>query len=408
MIKKNDTNTSKVLCFIFVFFFIFGIKISFLDLSIVVPYSIAFLYISFKRSINFEGKLLTAAVLIAVLLFYQTVVQLICQEFEINSFFRLARALLVCVLLSAIVGSQFFSGRQILTAVFYSLLFHAALINIAAIFDPLNNFLGAISGNDRIKPLRSSGLLAGFDISGLLCLLGMLMLLLKTYTANSNLFLILYYLVFILGCFFTSRVSMALALVFLCFFFFLNLINSKKNIFIKGSLTITFIVIGYLLVSKYLMPILEVTFSLGIFNVESELRDDIVSRHAVQSSDSFLWVDMFFLPVSFFATIFGTGSETLNSDVGYIKDIFRYGIVGLLFSCIIYAYIFIIANVSIKSSAVQNKSFLLLIRIIFVISFVLTFKNNYIFTRAIFPLTLLMVCIPIVCRTEIKSHKYFL
>jgi hypothetical protein len=403
MIKINNLMLGNVLAFIFVFFSIFGMKIAYFDLSIFIPCSIVLLYLANRPLLNFDGKLLVAAGLVATLLSYQTIIQLIYHTFDFDSLLRLVRALLVCILLAVVVGCGFFSRDQILSAVFYSLLLHVFMIDAAALFYPLNDFLSSISGNEKIRPLRASGLLAGFDIAGLLCLLGLLMLLLKIHIPNSIWKLIIFCFVFVLGSFFTSRVSMAILLIFLGFFFLVYIFDKKTKSSRKFLLVPVFMISGYIFIAEYLIPIVEVTFTLGIFDVSNILREEIISRHAVQSSESFLWSDMLYLPNSFVATVFGTGSDELQSDVGYVKDIFRYGIVGMIFSFLIYYYLYSIGRGFLRLSC--DKNYLLLLRIVFVLVFILTFKNNYFFTRAIFPVILLLVCIPIVRRGRGSSMK---
>lgn len=400
MFSRNST-LSSMLCFIFVFFSIFGMKISYLDLSIILPCTIVLFHVTIKRPINLNKEILNGAGLISILLTYQIIVQLFYLEFDFDSLLRLGRALLMCILFSVMVGSSLFSHKQILNAVFYSLLLHVILIDAAALFDPLNNFLSSISGNDRVKPLRASGFLAGFDIAGLLCLFGLLMLLLKLYIPASNFNLIIFYFLFVLGSFFTSRVSMALVVMAVCFYIFLKIFSAKTRLRSKLTLATMASIFIYFFVVQYLVPIAEVTFSLGAFYVSNELRGEIISRHATQSTESFLWSNMFYLPKSFVATIFGMGVDEPNSDVGYVKDIFRYGVIGLLFSFVIYYYIYRIGRTSLRLST--DKHHLSMLRIVFVLVLVLTLKNNYFFTRAVFPFILLLVCIPVVRRGHARS-----
>lgn len=392
MTKNHNSELGGMLCFVFVFFSIFGVKITYIDLAIIAPSSIVILYLMIRRSTKFDRRLLITAGLIGILLIYQTTIQFLYQNFDYLSLLRLFRAILSCVLFSIMIGSNLFSRNQILNSVFYSLLLHVILINAAAIFDPLNYFLVTFSGNDRIKPFRASGFLAGFDIAGLLCLLGLVMLLLKTYVPKSSLKLIIFYSAFVFGCFFTSRVSMALVVIFFVFFFISNLFDRNTKFCHKFLFAPILAFFGYIFIAEYFIPIVEVTFSLGAFDVSDALRDEILSRHAAQSTDAFLWSDMLYLPKGFSAIFFGTGIDELASDIGYVKDIFRYGLVGLGFSFFVYYYMYCIGRDSLILPS--GRRYLSMLRIVFILIFVLTFKNNYFFTRAIFPALLFLVCIP--------------
>jgi len=400
--KKINNNSlfSNVMSFIFVFFFLFGIKIACLDLSVFVPLFILFL--ATRNSIKFNKQVLSVAFLIAILMIYQNVLQLFLQTFDFDSLLRLFRAVMVCIMVAVIVGSAPFSSNQILSSIFYSILFQAICIDIAAFVEPINNLLSFLSGNNRVRVLRASGFLAGFDIAGLFCIIGSLMLSLKIYTHRSNLILLIFHIIFGLGSFFTSRVSMVLFILVFALVNSTMLFNSKKNVLYKVFI---FIVLSFFIIFiswKYIVPIVAVTFSLGLINVSDDLCLEIVSRHAVQPDVNkfLLWPNMFFLPDSVWGLVFGTGVNVMDSDVGYVKDIFRYGLVGVIYSFAIYFYIYNLANSVLKRCEIRY--YLIFLTIIFSMVFLLTFKNNYFFTRGIFPFIMLVVCVPIIHIREVN------
>lgn len=377
-------------CYFIVFFYLFGPKISLIDLSILIPFALLLPITNF--STKYYKPILVTSAFIAVLLGYQAIVQIAHQVNEPEPLLRLIRATLVCVIGLMITCSPQFTQKRLLSAIFYSLLLHALLINIAAVLDPLNELLASVSGNDRWKPLRSSGLLAGFDIAGLLCIVGTLMLCLKIYKPRYFLLGFLYYVVFGVAAYFSSRISIALFAIIVIPASISGLLHSGLNFLIKLLIFGIGIILFSSLFYIYILPIIDVTFSLGLIVVSDSTYLEIVSRHAVQSDSQFLWSDMFFIPGGISETLFGIGVDALYSDVGYIKDIFRYGIVGALFSYIIYYNIFKVSVRGAKRGNMQN--YVLFLAFIFGLTFLLSLKNSYFFTRALFPLTILLMCLP--------------
>ena len=381
-------------CFLFTLSFLFGPKIAFVDLSILMPISILLLLGKTSLALKYSKKILLAAGLIALLLVYQAIIQVLYQVNELEPLLRLIRAALVCVVAAMVVGESSFSSKQLINALFYSLLFHAILIDIAAMIDPLNELLSIVSGNDRWKPLRSSGLLAGFDIAGLLCIIGALMLALKIFDCKSNLALYFYFFIFALAGFFTSRVSIALFSILIVLATFIKLFKSNLNVYLKYFIFSAIFTFFSYITYYYLLPIIEVTFSLGLIDVSDELLFQIISRHAVQTDSQFLWSDMFFLPGTISGILFGIGVDALNSDVGYIKDIFRYGLLGTIFSYIVYYYLY---KMSVARFRIfKSSNYLIFVNMIFSLSFILSLKNSYFFTRGIFPIIILLVCISLI------------
>ena len=136
------------------------------------------------------------------------------------------------------------------------------------------------------------------------------------------------------------------------------------------------------------LPIFEASLSLGIIELDQSEIYDISTTHSLTSHMVFM--DMLFLPDSSFEIIFGTGAETFYSDIGYIKDIYRYGIIGLTISILTYVLLLNLA-VNKLGLLISNRNLKHFIIIIFFLIFILTLKNNYIFTRGIFPFFMLIV-----------------
>jgi hypothetical protein len=386
MTKKYQLqNISNLLCTVFVFFLILGFKVSFIDLSLWVPLFIV--AISRKNLLKMNRIFFQFSIFILILLSYQALLQIFHLTSDNYSLLRLLRAAFVCMLIAIIIGGNIFSSTQILHSLFFTFLFHAILINAAAIYDPLNQFLVNFSGNDRVRPFRASGLLAGFDMAGLFCLLGLLLLALNLIDIKHAIFRLFFYLTFFLGAFFTSRITLLLFssifIVKLLFYLTSSRDPLSKRISIFLIITTASIYIFYI----YLLPVFELTFSLGLIDVSDSQAEDISSRNSLNSGES--WREMLFFPKDFSSLFFGTGADQPNSDIGYVKDIFRYGVIGVLFSLTAHFFILFFSS-SLKYTERKIRIFQWCI---FCLMLLMSVKNNYFFTRGIFSVFLLSLCV---------------
>ena len=270
----------------------------------------------------------------------------------------------------------------------FALLFHSILVLIGSFSPSVNNFYSIVSGNENIKDYRSSGILAGFDIAGFMSIIGLLMMLFDVAELKSKVVEVVSSVIFFCSCYFASRVSVAIAaIVFL--FYFLKVIRNS-SIPLKFRLILFLVLFSILFYVAYeALVVLETTMSLGVISVSDDVAADIAMRSATQDSEKFLWEDMYFLPESVSEVFFGTGEETLNSDVGYVKEIFRYGFLGLALALL--THILFLRNIFRVAGLVDySKRHKLLIKTIFFLMLLLTLKNSYIFVRGVFPVFLIL------------------
>jgi hypothetical protein len=384
-------------CYLFTvtFFLLLGPKIGYLDLSILIPFALLLPYSRLTGKIS--SQMMIVCGLASMLLVYQLAVILWHNTFEPEPILRLLRALLVTALGIMVISIHRFTANDILKAIYACLLTHAIIIVIAALIPEINELISIVSGNDRWRPYRSSGFLAGFDIAGFLCIVGVLMLALRIIKNNSKWITLSSYTVFSVAVFFTSRVTMALFVAVIVVTVLANVIKSKLYLISKVFLLCIFFAFSSTLFYLFILPIVEVTFALGLLNVSESDKAEITSRHAVQDSSQLLWSDMFFLPDSEGGILFGAGIDQELSDVGYIRDIFRFGIIGCLITYLLHIYIW---RKSVLFWNFQNKrNEALLVSCVLILTFLLSFKNSYFFTRAIFPLIILLFC------TSYKHNK---
>jgi len=367
------------LLIIYTFFIIFGMKIGYLDLSVFVPLVILpFLMLNKKIYIPvWVIYVMIGIILLNIILLFS---QISNNNFNFDDNLRLLRAVLVVPIIIFVFNN--ISTNNILNIVFYSILLHCLLIIIAANHDGINAIFSVVSGNDKVALGRSSGLLAGFDIAGFLSLIAISMLIFDLVSFPPILRIIFFIFIFI-SISYTSRVSMIVALL-LSFVFGIRLIfYNRYGILLKILLSllalcfVTYYSVNYI-------KILDVTFNVGLFDISQEELTDIARIHAVQQEGSFLWADMFILPDTLGEIIFGNGADQILSDVGYVKEIFRYGVVGLFTSILVHYYIIISVVRSSRYRSGGGKYFNFSV-ILLILILLLNFKNNYFFTRGVWP-----------------------
>lgn len=364
---RHSFYRNNLLLFIVIFFLVFGFKISFIDLSILIPACVLLTLSTLKRVYLSKDYLLIISI-VMLLFCYQTLLQITNNNFDLANLFRLVRAILTIIIVLLIID-LFPDKESSLNVIINCIVFHSGMITVSAIFPDINKLFSILSGNEKNPILRSSGLLAGFDIAGLVCFMGMVIL----YFTQNNYRVkgkAIKYTALIIGSLFTSRVSLVLTFLFTAFIIF-NKVAKIKRFYFK--VVIYSIITPILLLSVF--SILYVALvSIGM------LSNPTISAFFINSYSSNsgqVLSSMFFLPPSENTLIFGTGIETYNSDVGYVKDIFRFGIFGTIVSFIV--YILVVA----KSSFNKWIVFLLFVTLI------LNFKNSYFFVRSILPLFLM-------------------
>lgn len=379
----------KVLLCVLIVFLLFGPKISIIDLSVLVPgLLLPFIQLGSWR---LPRAFFELAVLLVILLVYQLLLQAILGTLDVELPGRLIRALLTTLIIGILFGeSSGEYGRTIMIVLLGILLSHSILLIAAANNQPLNNLLGSITGNDRIAEYRASGLLAGFDIAGLFSIMGAAFLIFDDRLAQKFNALVLCLMsgTFLLACYFASRVSMALcALLFL--FQMWRLLKSKNNPFWLKLVVIAILAWPAIYIGRQMFLIFDVTMSLGLSDADKETIAAIAAREAVQDPDSFLWADMIFLPHSSAQVIFGAGIDPLDSDVGYVKEIFQYGLLGL--GAVVAGHLRFMRK---RFEGARNRGSSpdrALVVFAFLMLMVLSAKNEYFLTRGFFPLFLLVV-----------------
>ena len=378
----------KLLLPLSVFFLLLGPKLGIFDTAVFVP--AALLMVQRPRALKIPRGFAVFAVIVMFLICYQMVIQGVNETFAFDAVARLVRSLAQILLVGVMFGSGYDKPSSYWIRVTVGVIAVHSVIVIAGALVPEVNRLSALSIDiDRIRPYRSSGLLAGYDAAGLLSIFGLLQIVFFRSAFRSKWLSLVLCALFICAAAFASRVSFAIALVIATIWVFRFLLDKRIRFLVK--MPVVFIsVLGIGFAFYYFMLIISATFSIAIPYVGAVDTSFIARRFAVYARGLPWLANMFFLPSSPFHLFFGTGSEVAGTDVGYVREIFRYGVFGLIVAVGAHLIFLLMGSLG-RGTRVDRFNASCLVFSIMGLMFLLTFKNNYIFLRAIFPAFLIVV-----------------
>jgi len=382
-----------MISFIFIFSAIFLPKISFFDTSIVAIFSISAVYILIygKKTIYFDKNLFYVFIILSIYFIYILFVQMAHGVPSVELIGRTFRSwsflLLLCISSKIIIDNDGNTLKYIL----YCLSIHALLLIVSANYLPLNIFFGEVFGNDRVRNLRSSGLVSGFDMAGLFCAIGLLIIATRAVRFKSIFLTFFFVFLFTAASYYSSRVSMVLCILIFMYASFELLVKDKSYSSLKRLVIFAAIFSFFVYIFSKIAIIFEVALNLGLFSVEGDEAQMVAERFSSATVDEaasgYSLFDMYFIPSTDMKLLFGDGTDQPYSDVGYIKFLFWNGVIGLLIIYILHIYLIIKTFINMKYSNVNYK---VLIFALYFMIFVLTLKNNYLLTRGIFPLILIV------------------
>lgn len=338
MLKKCNLGLS-----VLIFSTLFLQKIGFIDLKSIVM--IIFLVLSLMprngmyRRLVIDKRLLGIVFSIVCLMF----IFIINSFFNINLYYTILFRYIRCLLSIVAIYSYFrlkkFSIEEFVDSFTIVLLLHACAIILSVIFPEIRSYIDIISGySKKILPLRSSGLVSGYDFAGYYLNIGIIIRIVYDLRNNRKIVNIKT-IILVVAVLFTSRVNTIILIIIICsvliWAFFKGKISSGLSlliiipIVIVGSvfsiLTIeTFEPIKNELISKYdwiatLDKTINLTYSDGSF-------DDAISSHYNISDEINI--------------VIGNGIQA-NRDPGIIKTIYEGGILALIVKFISYFYVFL-------------------------------------------------------------------
>ena len=275
-------------------------------------------------------------------------------------------------------------------AVFCSIIVHAIVIIVAAHYGPLREFLAAILDvrKNAVVPFRSTGLVAGYDIAGLFCLVGLSAALTRVIKIRSRFVELLAASTLFVGCYYTSRASMVIAGALFLALLVRQTFGPKNSSGLSRLIPLLFGGTVFSLVGYQVLLILSVAFKLRYFITDKAAIAIVSKSFAGDTLGQRGLPSMYFLPNNIWNVIFGEGTDVPTSDVGYIKEIFWGGAIGLIILFMLHVTMLKSSLAAAKQSenALGNQMFLVLV---FGLVFVLSFKNDYLLTRGVWALLII-------------------
>lgn len=278
------------------------------------------------------------------------------------------------------------------------LLIHAIIVIVSAVFFiELQEYLSIISDyNKRPRLFRSTGLMAGFDMAGLICNVGVVTVLIKK---KFNLIL---FLIFFTAVIFTSRFS--ILTLFCVLILYIIAIRTDGGIFKFTCVLLTLLPIGLVGFILFVLTTSGIFFDMDIplLKTVSSLFTEISWTYAQTDLSETTKTQLVF-PDSFFTFLFGLGFYG-GGDPGYVRIINCVGFLGLCSMMLWHVYLFyaFFYTNSLVLSCKKQKIFLGFFFIAVLIF--LNFKNSYFYTGTFFELILYLCYNYMLSKKQIKNE----
>jgi hypothetical protein len=262
------------------------------------------------------------------------------------------------------------------------LMVHAVIVIISAtVFVELQEYLKWFTDyTKQSRMFRSTGLMVGFDMSGLICNIGVILVLTRSR------FNLAKFIVFVVAVLFTSRFSIISLFFILTFYIILMNKEIGKLKFISISIPLLFAgIAGFVLISLTTSNFISNTM-LSSKSFSSDFVERLAWTYA--RSDLYQTRDMYFVfPGTFLTLLFGLGFYG-GTDPGYVRIINCVGVVGLV--SIVLWHVYLIFNFfSIRLKNPLNLKQSLFIGSCFsLVLLCLNLKNSYFFTGTFFEIML--------------------
>lgn len=320
---------------------------------------------------------------------YSVLISIANAHLDIVFYGRMVRTLCSICGLWVFVTKSGLSKKEIEEVLTNVLLIHAIVVIITAtIATNIQDSLRWFTAYDKhIRQYRSTGLMAGFDMAGLLCNMGVILVLIK------DKFSIVKYVVFSIAVMLTSRFSVV-AYVVITAVYLLFIRNRTQEKIKKVVLLVTLIPIALFGLCVFALTTTNTLFSGNaswfalhfpkIYNLAYSVNDSFA-----RSDGQFVVDQQFQFSDNIFDVIFGRGFYG-GGDPGYTRFINAIGVIGLAFVLIWHSGLLrMIMKVNINSSEEAIKRFKLVCFSLIIIG--LDFKNTYFFTGTFFEGMLLMI-----------------
>jgi hypothetical protein len=377
----------KIGIYIYIFFIFFGPKVGqYVDTAIITSI-LMILYVAHKygntiKIDRFESKLIR---LLFLIIFYSIIVSIYNRQVDVTFYGRMIRSMISIISISLFVRDN--GSRDINDIIINVLLIHAVVVIISAtVYVNLQYILKTFTGyNKSVRAYRSTGLMMGFDMAGLLCNLGIVLLICKP---KLN---IVKFLLFVIATVFTSRFSILFLAAIVVVYLAVNYRNSKTR---KKKAFFLALGIPVLLFGIVLLAITTKGFGISESFIEKipepvrKFAERVNLAYSNTDVEKVLDSEHFLINPNPLLAVFGTGVYG-GVDPGYTRFINCIGFFGLALTII--WHITAIRGVFNKHSIIpfnrHNRNYLVLSFVAVLV--ILNFKNCYFFTGTFFELMMI-------------------
>lgn len=412
MTKNNNlseslvANKAKVLPILFFFSMMFSISIG--GISLRYPMLIVWLVFLVFAQKRFVWNSRTQIVLISLisLMLYAGLIMFANKTENTFELLRFARCIVSYLAILLFFSSQKYSREECLRSLIFVLAMHTITIILGVLFPPIKEIVYPISQYNKASlRFRSTGLLSGYDDAGLLCNTGII-LRYSMNKAEKNRGIDLLTILFILGSMLTSRMNMLCTAVILL----IILIVESKN---KHSIGRN-ILVGLLAI---LGGAFAFIFWILTTNVNPELKSQLLLNYPVLKSvysgllSSYVDYGVYtnalsrhYRPedIDLFQAVFGKGIRSTLTDIGYVKSMYSYGVLGIGFEIFIYyiTCLYISKDINARNDVRINAYYMIV-----VLFLIMEAKTAVLYSSTTFELiTIIYMSFVIATNNKFSSH----
>lgn len=375
-IKKESPLT-----FIFLFFLLLGPKFfTFIDFGILVPGAIIICLVLSYYHIYIQKYFIGWLGILIALFCYSGLMQLANLSFDYQTLLRIFKTgimFLIVIVYAWHLNRRGYPDISLLKVLLLVIFLNSCLIIIGAFSETAREILIQVTGNTKMFLFRSSGLFSGFDIAGMCSSFGILIAA-RIYAESRRARYIIISLFLLISVIFTSRASICIAI--LLFLYHVHLIWRYGNVFTRIFCLFSLFSIFYYLF-PFILYAVEFTFKIGVADIPNEF--ELAFEQVFSANTLAVLKDMYFLPPDDHTLIFGSGAIGPSTDVGYVNDIFRYGLFVTIF---LYGFLTLLTV-----TFAQGRNLKIICYILLFLILSLSFKNEYLFVRGIFPLFMFLI-----------------
>lgn len=375
---------SRIYAYIYIFFLLFGPKIGgYVDTSVIASLITIVIFLQPDGFVlRVEGVFKRSIPLLIGIIGYSLIVSVVNTNFDITYYGRLIRTIFSLVGISVFVKKSELTTDELKDCLINVLLLHALTVIITAtVYVEGQQILKSFTGYDKhIRQYRSTGLMAGFDMAGLICNLGIVLLFTKQRTN------ILKYIIFVVAVIYTSRFSIVSLCIVLLLFVIIMRNDLADNVVMKGVCIGTLVFVGTFVIILLLSTTSNVISSTwdisSYFPRVSQFVETIEDAYS-ETDASAAWDKYFNFSVGSFQFIFGKGVYG-GGDPGYVKIINAVGVVGLIMILAWHWNMFRELLVRDSENRRLNRTRIFLLICLGCVLIGLNFKNCYFFTGTFF------------------------